>query len=97
MAGAELLALGDGLALAVDGGLDPVVIGFGIPDPPPASGRRPLRERFPQIAEDDTVVLWWGSIWRWLDAATALAPIYPAWWDPAMGIPAPNEELETHE
>jgi aryl-alcohol dehydrogenase-like predicted oxidoreductase len=23
-----------------------------------------------------------------LDAATALAPIYPAWWDPAMGIPA---------
>ena len=22
---------------------------------------------------------------------TALAPIYPAWWDPAMGIPAPNE------
>ena len=32
-----------------------------------------------------------------LDAATALAPIYPAWWDPAMGIPAPNEELETHE
>ena len=26
-----------------------------------------------------------------LDAATALAPIYPAWWDPAMGIPAPND------
>ncbi|MDQ1431952.1 MAG: hypothetical protein QOF40_2554 [Actinomycetota bacterium] len=25
-----------------------------------------------------------------LDAATALAPIYPAWWDPAMGIPAPD-------
>jgi aryl-alcohol dehydrogenase-like predicted oxidoreductase len=23
-----------------------------------------------------------------LDAATRLAPIYPAWWDPAMGIPA---------
>jgi aryl-alcohol dehydrogenase-like predicted oxidoreductase len=29
-----------------------------------------------------------------LDAATALAPIYPAWWDPAMGIPAPNENEE---
>jgi aryl-alcohol dehydrogenase-like predicted oxidoreductase len=26
-----------------------------------------------------------------LDAATALAPIYPAWWDPAMGIPGPIE------
>ncbi len=25
-----------------------------------------------------------------LDAATRLAPIYPAWWDPAMGIAAPN-------
>jgi aryl-alcohol dehydrogenase-like predicted oxidoreductase len=29
-----------------------------------------------------------------LDVATALAPIYPAWWDPAMGIPAPNENEE---
>jgi glycosyltransferase involved in cell wall biosynthesis len=29
-----------------------------------------LRERFPQIADDDTVVLWWGSVWRWLDAET---------------------------
>jgi aryl-alcohol dehydrogenase-like predicted oxidoreductase len=29
-----------------------------------------------------------------LDAATALAPIYPAWWDPAMGIPGPNDLLE---
>jgi aryl-alcohol dehydrogenase-like predicted oxidoreductase len=31
-----------------------------------------------------------------LDAATALAPIYPAWWDPAMGIPGPND-LEEQE
>ncbi len=30
-----------------------------------------------------------------LDAATALAPIYPAWWDPAMGIPSPTDLLET--
>lgn len=30
-----------------------------------------------------------------LDAATALAPIYPAWWDPAMGIPGPTDRLET--
>jgi aryl-alcohol dehydrogenase-like predicted oxidoreductase len=30
-----------------------------------------------------------------LDAATALAPIYPAWWDPAMGIPGPTDLLET--
>jgi aryl-alcohol dehydrogenase-like predicted oxidoreductase len=30
-----------------------------------------------------------------LDAATALAPIYPAWWDPAMGIPGPTDLLPT--
>jgi glycosyltransferase involved in cell wall biosynthesis len=53
----------------------PVVIPFGIPPPPPPSRRRPLRERFAQIGEHDTVVLWWGSIWRWLDAATAIRAI----------------------
>lgn len=25
-----------------------------------------------------------------LDAATALPPVYPAWWDTAMGVPGPN-------
>jgi aryl-alcohol dehydrogenase-like predicted oxidoreductase len=30
-----------------------------------------------------------------LDGATALAPIYPAWWDPAMGIPGPTDLRET--
>jgi glycosyltransferase involved in cell wall biosynthesis len=49
---------------------DPVVVPFGIPDLPPPSGRRPLRERFSQISDGDTVVLWWGSVWRWLDAET---------------------------
>jgi aryl-alcohol dehydrogenase-like predicted oxidoreductase len=32
-----------------------------------------------------------------LDAATALAPIYPAWWDPAMGIPGPTDLLADQE
>ncbi len=32
-----------------------------------------------------------------LDAATALAPIYPAWWDPAMGIPGPTDLLPDQE
>jgi len=49
---------------------DPVVVPFGIPDPPAASARRPLREHFAQIADTDTLVLWWGSVWRWLDAET---------------------------
>jgi glycosyltransferase involved in cell wall biosynthesis len=52
--------------------LEPVVVPFGIPDPPPASSQRPLRDRFPQIAHDDTVVLWWGAVWKWLDAETPI-------------------------
>jgi glycosyltransferase involved in cell wall biosynthesis len=52
--------------------VDPLVVPFGIPDPPPLTGRRPLRERFPQIGKHDTLVLWWGSVWRWLDAETAV-------------------------
>jgi glycosyltransferase involved in cell wall biosynthesis len=49
---------------------DPVVVPFGLPDPPAPTGRQPLRERFPQLGEQDTVVLWWGTPWRWLDAET---------------------------
>lgn len=48
---------------------------FGLPEPPPAATRRPLRKRFPEIRPDDTVIVWWGSIWRWLDAGTALRAI----------------------
>jgi glycosyltransferase involved in cell wall biosynthesis len=51
---------------------DPAVLPFGIPDPPPESSRRPLRARFPQIADTDKLILWWGSVWRWLDAETVV-------------------------
>lgn len=51
---------------------DPAVVPFGIPDPPPPSGRRPLHDHFPQIDAGDTIVLWWGSVWRWLDAETPI-------------------------
>jgi aryl-alcohol dehydrogenase-like predicted oxidoreductase len=30
-----------------------------------------------------------------LDAVSAQAPIYPAWWDPAMGIPTPEAVAAT--
>jgi glycosyltransferase involved in cell wall biosynthesis len=52
--------------------VDPAVVPFGIPDPPPPSGRRPLHEHFPQLTAGDTIVLWWGSMWRWLDAETPI-------------------------
>lgn len=48
---------------------------FGIDADPPASERHPLRERFPQIEVGDRVVLWWGSLWRWLDAETAIRAV----------------------
>jgi len=51
---------------------DPVVLPFGLPDPPAPSGRRPLHETFPQLGDGDTVVLWWGTPWRWLDAETPI-------------------------
>jgi glycosyltransferase involved in cell wall biosynthesis len=46
---------------------------FGIDnEPPPPRAQSPIRERFASIAQDDTVVLWWGNVWPWFDAATAL-------------------------
>jgi glycosyltransferase involved in cell wall biosynthesis len=45
---------------------------FGIDDDPPAGGGSPLRDHFPQIGADDRIVLWWGSLWRWLDPETAI-------------------------
>jgi glycosyltransferase involved in cell wall biosynthesis len=48
---------------------------FGIDaDLPPGEGH-PLREHFEQIEEGDKVVLWWGSLWRWLDAETAIRAV----------------------
>ena len=44
------------------------------PRPPPAAGH-PLRERFAAIGADDPLVLWWGSVWRWLDAGTVVEAI----------------------
>jgi glycosyltransferase involved in cell wall biosynthesis len=47
-------------------------------DPAPRStpgDLHPLRSRFPAIGPDDKVVLWWGSLWRWLDAETAIRAV----------------------
>lgn len=49
-----------------------VTVPFGVPEPPPAPQRRPLRAAFPAIAPDDPVVLWWGKVWRWFDAGSAI-------------------------
>lgn len=53
---------------------DPVVVPFGIGPEPPAPRGHPLRERF-GLSERHTVVLWWGSVWRWFDAPTAIRAV----------------------
>jgi glycosyltransferase involved in cell wall biosynthesis len=51
------------------------VVPFGIGEDPPMTSERPLREHFPQIGPDDPVILWWGQIWRWFDAETAIRAV----------------------
>jgi glycosyltransferase involved in cell wall biosynthesis len=48
---------------------------FGIDGELPPGEGHPLREHFDQIGAGDRVVLWWGSLWRWLDAETAIRAI----------------------
>jgi glycosyltransferase involved in cell wall biosynthesis len=49
-----------------------VTVPFGVPDAPEPTTHRPLRAAFPQIGEADPVVLWWGKVWKWFDASTAI-------------------------
>lgn len=69
---AQLLSTFGSLLGPGAGGPDPVVVPFGVPDTLPPSTRRPLHQHFPQLSDGDTLVLWWGSVWRWLDAETAV-------------------------
>ncbi len=48
---------------------------FGIDGELPLGKGHPLRDHFAQIGADDKVVLWWGSLWRWLDAETAIRAV----------------------
>jgi glycosyltransferase involved in cell wall biosynthesis len=48
---------------------------FGIDGELPHGEGHPLREHFEQIEAGDRIVLWWGSLWRWLDAETAIRAV----------------------
>ncbi len=48
------------------------VVPFGCPETPPAHTRRVLKGVVPGIAETDTVALWGGGIWDWLDPLTVI-------------------------
>lgn len=47
------------------------IMPFGLDAPPDRRGNA-IRDRFPAIGDDDLIVLWWGSMWKWLDASGAL-------------------------
>jgi len=49
-----------------------VNVPFGLPAPPEPSASHPLREHYPQFGATDPIVLWWGKVWKWFDAASAL-------------------------
>ena len=49
-----------------------VKVPMGLPSPPAATTERPLRRRF-GLDDRDRVILWWGTVWRWLDAETAIS------------------------
>jgi glycosyltransferase involved in cell wall biosynthesis len=93
---AELESIGDAVQPPL------CTVPFGIDGKPPPRRGNPLRERFPQIAADDKIVLWWGSLWRWLDAETAIravASIADSRPDVKLVFtagPTPNGDIERH-
>ena len=48
------------------------VVPFGLAPPPQVSARGTLRGALPGVGAEDPLILWWGSIWRWLDPETAI-------------------------
>jgi glycosyltransferase involved in cell wall biosynthesis len=61
-------------ALGFDHTAAPTVVNvpFGLPAAPPPASTHPLRDAFEQIGADDPIVLWWGKVWKWFDAKTAV-------------------------
>lgn len=58
-------------------GRDPrvAIVPMGIRGQLPKAADRPIRTAFEAIGSDDRIVLWWGSLWRWLDPEAAIHAI----------------------
>jgi glycosyltransferase involved in cell wall biosynthesis len=52
------------------------VVPFGIPSSKPVHTGESIRSIIPQIKEDDTIVLWGGGIWNWLDPITVVKAVW---------------------
>jgi hypothetical protein len=48
---------------------------YGLPGEPPRKTRAVIKGVWPGIGHDDTVVLWGGGLWAWLDPLTAIRAI----------------------
>lgn len=57
-----------------DSGPVHLTVPVGLSGPPAEAHEHPLRRRF-AIPLTDPLVLWWGSVWRWLDAGTAVRAV----------------------
>lgn len=52
------------------------VVSFGIPSEQPKHTGESIRKMFPGIKEDDSLILWGGGIWNWLDPITAIKAMW---------------------
>ncbi len=54
------------------------VVGFGLPEEPPARQQPVLRGVLPGIGRDDLLLLWTGGLWDWLDPLTLIYAVAQA-------------------
>ena len=79
-----------------------LMVPFGIDEQPVPVQSAPFRDHFGQIEADDKIVLWWGSLWRWLDPETAIRAFASiAFSRPEVKLiftsgRAPNQNAERH-
>ncbi len=52
------------------------IVPFGIPSEPPVHTGESIRKLFAGIKEDDSIILWGGGIWNWLDPITAVKAMW---------------------
>lgn len=48
------------------------VVPFGMPDKPPRRTGQTISDTWPNIKEEDRIILWGGGLWSWLDPLTAI-------------------------
>ncbi|MGD8738486.1 MAG: glycosyltransferase family 4 protein [Anaerolineae bacterium] len=55
------------------------VVPFGLPETPPQHTRPVIKGIVPGIGQRDSVILWGGGLWPWLDPLTAIQAIAEVW------------------